>query len=401
MTCPTGSTESYPEKVLASAAMSLRILLLLFASVLLCTVALPGQVRAEATGILEVNTNARGAMVFVDDELVGEAPILEIVTVGRHTVRVERAGFAPFEQRITVKADTSVQLKANLLRLEPALEVRIDVEGAKVFLDNQQIGSGREVILDPAEVGLHELLVEHEVFGIWKGKVRLEAGSVTPVELKLRGSLGSVAIHSNPEGARVSFDGQDYGPTPTTIDPVKAGNHGLQLTAPGRATVFHQVVVDPGKAVTIDIEMVEQGGSLLVRPSVKTAQVFVNGVLVGVGKQELKNVKAGTYSVRVAAAGYVDFLREVTVEASSKTSVSARLEGFQYQKQAQTRLVGAAPVSGADVVKKPAFWVAVGGGVGAAVGITIAAVLASQAEEEPSTDPGVPAPATDLAFTLP
>jgi hypothetical protein len=381
--------------------MSIRILPSLLAGLLLCTVCLPGQARAEATGILEVNTNAVGALVFVDDELVGEAPILEIVSVGRHTVRVERAGFAPFEQRITVKADTSVQLKANLLRLEPALEVRIDVEGAKVFLDNQQIGSGREVILDPAEVGLHELLVEHEVFGIWKGKVRLEAGSVTPVELKLRGSLGSVAIHSNPEGARISFDGQDYGPTPTTIDPVKAGNHGLQLTAPGRATVFHQVVVAPGKAVTIDIEMVEQGGVLLVRPSVKTAQVFVNGVLVGEGKQELKNVKAGKHSVRVAAAGYVDFLREVTVEVSGKTSLAARLEGFQYQKKAQTRLVGGPPVSGAAVVKKPAFWVAIGGGVGAAVGITIAAVLASQAEQDPGADPGVPAPATDLAFTLP
>ena len=192
--------------MLASAAMNFRLLPAFLAALLLFAVSLPSQAAAQATGILEVTTNARGAMVFVDDVLVGETPILEIVSAGRHTVRVEREGFAPFEQRVTVKADTSVQLKANLLRLEPALEVRIDVEGAKVFLNNQQIGSGREVILDPATVGLHELLVEHEVFGTWKGKVRLEAGSVTPVELKLRGSLGSVAIHSNPEGARISFD---------------------------------------------------------------------------------------------------------------------------------------------------------------------------------------------------
>jgi len=380
--------------------MNFRLLPAFLAALLLFAVSLPSQAAAQATGILEVTTNARGAMVFVDDVLVGETPILEIVSAGRHTVRVEREGFAPFEQRVTVKADTSVQLKANLLRLEPALEVRIDVEGAKVFLNNQQIGSGREVILDPATVGLHELLVEHEVFGTWKGKVRLEAGSVTPVELKLRGSLGSVAIHSNPEGARISFDGQDHGPTPTTIDPVKAGNHGLQLSLEGHATVYHQVVVGPGKSVTVDLDMVEQGGVLQVRPSVKTAQVFVNGVLIGVGKQLLENVKAGDYSVRVAAAGYVDFMEEVTVQASRKTSLSARLEGFQYQKKAQTRLVGGPPVAAAAVVKKPAFWAAIGGGVGAAVGITIAAVLASQPEEDVAPA-GVPAPPTDLAFTLP
>ncbi len=387
--------------MLASAAMIFRPPPALLVALLLCILFVPCQAQAQATGILEVNTNARGAMVFVDDALIGEAPILEIVAAGRHTVRVERAGFAPFEQRITVKADTSVQLKANLLRLEPALEVRIDVDGAKVFLNNQQIGSGREVSLDPAEVGLHDLLVEHDVFGTWKGKVRLEAGSVTPVELKLRGSLGSVAIHSNPEGARISFDGQDYGPTPTTIDPVKAGNHGLQLSIEGRATVYHQVVVGPGKSVTVDVEMVEKGGLLLVRPSVKTAQVFVNGVLIGVGKQLLENVKAGDYSVRVAAAGYVDFIEEVSVEASHKTSLSARLEGFEYQKKAQTRLVGGPPVAGAAVVKKPAFWAAIGGGVGAAVGITIAVALASQPDDENVSPPGVPAPPTDLAFTLP
>ena len=373
----------------------------LLVALLLSILALSGEAYAEATGILEVNTNARAAMVFVDDELIGEAPILEIVSAGRHTVRVERDGFAPFEQRITVKADTSVQLKANLLRLLPALEVRIDVDGAKVFLDNQQIGSGREVILDPAEVGLHDLLVEHDVFGTWKGKVRLEAGAVTPVELKLRGSLGSVAIHSDPEGARVHFDGQDYGPTPTTIDPVKAGSHGLQLSAPGRATVYHSVEVGPGKLVTVDIEMVDEGGVLWVRPSVKTAQIFLNGVLVGVGKQEFSNVKVGDYSVRVAAAGYVDFVTDVRVDLSHKTSVVARLEGFHYQKKSQGRLVGGPPVAGAALVKKPAFWVAVGSGVGAAVGIAIVAAIASQTDDDDTTPGGLAPPPTDLAFTLP
>ena len=135
----------------------------LLCALLLCTLLVPASASAQATGILEVNANASGAMVFVDGTPLGEAPILEIVAAGRHLVRVERPGFAAFEQRITVKADTSVQLKANLLRLAAGLEVRIDVDDAKVYLDGQHIGTGRLVILDPAEAGVHELLVEHEV----------------------------------------------------------------------------------------------------------------------------------------------------------------------------------------------------------------------------------------------
>jgi len=380
--------------------MTKRVLHTVLCVLLLCVVWAPAGAWAQATGILEVNTNVGGAMVFIDGELLGEAPVLEIVSAGRHLVRVERPGFAAFEQRITVKPDTSVQLKANLMRLDPGLHVRIDVDNAKVYLNGQHIGTGRTVVLDPATVGIHDLLVEHDVFGTWKGKVRLEAGALTPVELKLRGSLGSVAIHSNPQGARISFDGKDYGPTPADIDPVKAGNHALQLTAGGWALVFRQVVVAPGKSITVDIEMVTQGGTLRLRPSVKTAQIFVNGVLVGMGRMNLDNVEPGTYSVRVAAAGYVDFLKEVEVHPSRETTVVARLEGFAYQKKPSSKLVGGPPI-GQAVVNRPAFWVALGSGVGAALGITIAAVAASQAAGEPGETPGLARPASDLSFTLP
>jgi len=372
----------------------------LLGAVLLCVLLAPSGARAQATGILEVEANAPGAMVFIDGVLLGEAPILELVKAGRHTVRVERAGFAAFERNITVKADTSVQLKANLLRLDPGLEVRIDVDNAKVYLDGQHIGTGRKIVLDPAEAGLHDLLVEHDAFGTWKGKVRLEAGAVTPVELKLRGSLGSVAIHSDPEGARVNFDGKDYGPTPATIDPVKAGNHGLRLTAEGKADVFQQVVVEPGESKVVDVTMEEAAGTLLVKPSVKTAQVFVNGVALGEGRQDLSGLAVGNYSVRVAAAGYVDFLKSVNVRAGGRTVVGARLKSFDYQKPSAGRLVGGPPPA-ATVVRKPGFWVAVGSGVGAAVGITLAAVLASQDAGTPGDEPGVPAPPTDLVFSLP
>jgi len=380
--------------------MNRRTRLSCFLQALICAIALPCVAVANPTGILEVEANAAGAMVFVDGDLIGEAPILELVSAGRHVVRVERPGFASFEQGITIKADTSVQLKANLLRLAPGLEVRIDVDNAKVYLDGQHIGTGRKIVLDPATAGLHDLLVEHEAFGTKEVEVRLEAGTLTPVEFKLRGSLGSVAVHSDPEGARIHFDGKDYGPTPSTIDPVKAGNHSLRLSAEGKAEVLRQVVVEPGKLVTVDVEMVDEGGVLLVRPSVKTAQIFVNGVAIGVGKQELVNIEPGSYSVRVAAGGFMDFLKEVNVRSSGKTTVAARLEGFAYQNKGKTRLVGGAP-KGGPVVKQPAFWVAIGSGVGAAVGITLAAVLGSQEEIAGTTPPGVAPPPTDHIFTLP
>lgn len=48
----------------------------------------------EATGVLKVATDAPGAMVTVDDVLVGKTPVLRVVKPGKHKVKVVLTGYA-------------------------------------------------------------------------------------------------------------------------------------------------------------------------------------------------------------------------------------------------------------------------------------------------------------------
>ncbi len=48
----------------------------------------------EATGVLKVTTDAPGAMVTVDDVLVGKTPVLRVVKPGKHKVKVVLTGYA-------------------------------------------------------------------------------------------------------------------------------------------------------------------------------------------------------------------------------------------------------------------------------------------------------------------
>lgn len=377
-------------------------------AVFLLTMALPGLAFAQATGLLDVQTNVDAAFVLLDGEPVGQTPFLEIVEAGAYTVTVQRQGFADYTEKINIKADTSIEIIAQLVRIEPGLEVTVDVDGAVVSLDGEQIGSGRRVVMDPAPRGNHELTVESEAYGRWRSEITLNPGIVTPVHVNLRGNLGSVTIATTPAKAKVILDGEERGRTPITVEPVEPGSHGLRLERRGKSVVLQQVVVDAGESLELEITMVEEAGSLEVKPSVVEAKILINGVDVGGGKQLIENLKPGSYSVRVTAPDHTDFIKSVIVEEDKKTVLVARLESFEFAGGRNRRLAGGPPETGNGdpITKKPGFWAAIGGGVGAAVAIGVIAGAASansstSGEPPDVPDPGWQRPASDVALVLP
>jgi hypothetical protein len=351
------------------------------------------------TGIIDVKANVDAALVLLDGELLGEAPLSEIVPAGRHVLRVERDGFEAWEQPLELGVDALVEVTAKLARIDPALEITVDVEGAKVFLDGKQVGEGRRVLVDPAPPGSHELRVEAEPYGSWSSKVTLQRGTVTPVEVAMRGNVAALEIRSDPAGARVWLDGKDAGSTPVTLEPLSPGSHSLRIRAEGRSEFLQTVVVEQGRRAAVDTMLVEEGGSLDVKPSVEDARVYVNGVDVGSGRQSLDSLKPGSYSVRVTAPGHTDFVRSVALEAGRRESVTARLESFEERD----RLAGGDPV---PVGRRPAFWAGVGGGAGAVAAAVIITAVAVNAQQPPDDGDGegpepVAAPPSDFRFTLP
>lgn len=352
----------------------------------------PLGVWAQATGLLDVKANAPDALVLLDGEPLGTVPLLEVVPAGRHSVVVTRPGFAESSHTVDIPPDAQVEIVAVLRRIEPALEVTVDIETARVSVDGNLVGSGAVVRLDPARPGSHQVSVEAPGYGQWVGVVTLRPGEVTPVRVSLRGTQGAIAVKTEPAGALVLLDGREAGTAPVRVDPVPPGSHGLRIRLDGHADVLQTVVVDPGRVVQVEAALQEDGGGLEVRPNTEKARTYVNGVDVGPGKVVIENLQPGMYSLRVTAAGYSDVLKTVQVEAGKRTSVAARLEPFR----AAGDSVAAVPVG-----RRPAFWATLGGGIGAGVAaVVIAAVAANQPQDVPPPT-GITPPPADARFALP
>jgi len=77
----------------------------------------PPRTTTARTGVLTVNSNPAGATVRVDGKSIGVTPArASALSVGTHTVTIERAGYKPFTQKVTIKAGATERISISLER---------------------------------------------------------------------------------------------------------------------------------------------------------------------------------------------------------------------------------------------------------------------------------------------
>jgi len=88
-----------------------------------------------------------GAAVSIDGTSMGTAPLTGPVPVdlGRRRIRVELAGFAPFDSQLDVPGATPIELEVKLVRDPTSATVSVESAGPKdvITVDGKVVGSGR------------------------------------------------------------------------------------------------------------------------------------------------------------------------------------------------------------------------------------------------------------------
>ena len=69
------------------------------------------------TGTLVADSRPRGARVFVDGRAAGTTPLrVTTITVGRHEIRFELAGYRPWRTEVTIVAGSETRVSGSLER---------------------------------------------------------------------------------------------------------------------------------------------------------------------------------------------------------------------------------------------------------------------------------------------
>ncbi len=276
---------------------------------------------------VHLRTATPGAAVKIDDNEVGRTPLTVQLLPGPHTVSIVAPDGRSAEQHLDVKPGRrSIEVAVQLPHAPgetATLSVESDPAGANVLIDGALIGRAPW----EGEIYRGEHVVAAEMDGRMREERRVIAreGRDTHIQFALTPvpKAPALSVESSPLGAAVILDGKPRGRTPY-LAPLEKGRHELVLKLEGRREVGTEFVMPGDRDLTLRLDLAAgaaAGSRMVLSGAPEGATVSVDGKDVGVAPWA-GELKPGTHTVAVAAAGFAREERVVTVAPNRDTAVS-------------------------------------------------------------------------------
>ncbi len=238
-----------------------------------------------AFGWVEIERGeADGAMVYVDNRLVGKSPLKSHnLSSGSHRVKIIKEKYAPWEQTVTIADAQTVLLSPQLTAQYARVSFTVG-ENADIYINDQRYGAGKVV----ENLAYGQYVVEARKTGYLSTTQRVEItpqseGQVfelpTPVPV-----YGRVQVESNVPDATVLLDGLQMGQAPLQLRQVLIGQHSITLMKEGYKSEMKMINVDENATVSINIELTKaepeqkQQSKQDIQRTMFVKQYTVNGV---------------------------------------------------------------------------------------------------------------------------
>ncbi|HJJ36038.1 MAG TPA: PEGA domain-containing protein [Methanocorpusculum sp.] len=276
-----------------------------------------------ATGTVDIASNPSGANVKIDGSYYGVTPFVTSLSPGSHTVTLSKSGYSSYSTSVYVKSNEVTYIDATLSSTSGYIAVSSYPKGASVYIDGSYVGETDCTV--SASTGTHSITITKSGYGSYGSKINVVSGQVSTVSAVLPESTqkGYVEVASSPAGASVYIDGGYVGITPSNgyLDAGSystSGSHSIQLRLAGYETYSSSFTTSTTSTVVIAPTLTPDKstkGTIHVTSSPVGATVTVDGTYYGTTPISVPNLNPGSHTVKVSAAGYVDSIQTVSVNA--------------------------------------------------------------------------------------
>ena len=220
-----------------------------------------------STGTVSVTSAPNAALVYVDGNYQGKAPLTVTLYPGTHNFRLSLPGYNDYTNSVYVTANTNQRLNAVLETAVFGTVSLSSMPGASVWMDSNSKGripSSGALILPGITSGNHVFKVTAGGYNDWINTVYIQPNAVTPISATLIPSggvptpvpaTGGFNIVSTPSGAEILIDNLFRGYTPSILEDISAGQHQVLLKYTGYIDYSTTANVDAGQTTPLAISM--------------------------------------------------------------------------------------------------------------------------------------------------
>lgn len=246
-----------------------------------------------STGTVSVTSTPNAALVYVDGNYQGKAPLTVTLYPGSHNFRLSLPGYNDYTTSVYVSANSNQRLNAVLSTAVFGTVSISSMPGATVWMDSNNKGyipSSGTLALSGITSGNHVFKVTASGYNDWINTVYIQPNVVTPISATLTSSggqpapvssTGGINIVSTPSGAEILIDNLFRGYTPSTLDGMTAGQHQVLLKYTGYIDYSTTATVNAGQTTPLAIGM--QAAPTPTPESAPSMVLLVGGLIMILG----------------------------------------------------------------------------------------------------------------------
>ncbi|MCW0232862.1 MAG: PEGA domain-containing protein [Ferrovibrio sp.] len=243
---------------------------------------------------------------------------------GTYTVSASKEGYRPFQAQVSVSFGQKDSFKLALIPKPGILRISSIPDKATVLVDGAERGNTpSEIEVDSGE---RTIRFQKDEFLPVEQKLVIEGfGKEQVLTVELKTALGTVAIPTKPDQAKVRIDGRDIGTSPASAS-VLSGTRNIEVEKDGWKVVRKTFEVQPGMTNTVPlIELERLDGTVNVETEPSGASVLVNGQFQGQSPMALTLPGEKTQQVSVSKAGFETVTRAVQADPGATKKLTVRL----------------------------------------------------------------------------
>ena len=201
------------------------------------------------------------------------------------------------------------------------LVVTTEPEESLIYVDNEYVGSGQEMVHKLLSLGKHTYRVEAPMYHTEAGTVELMAEKKSELRVALRPAFGFIKIVTEPEnGAQVIVDEELTALiTPCVTEKVKSGTHRIKVIKSMYQPVVREVTVEDGKTSLVHIDLQPNFAELTLIGE-GGASLWVNGEEKGTGSWKGR-VNAGLCSIEQRMPSCRTQRKDIEVKAGEELTL--------------------------------------------------------------------------------
>ena len=280
---------------------------------------------APLPGTVTLTTQPAGAVITVDEALLGPSPLTDrVLEAGRYAVSASLARYQPWQSELEVIGRNQSQTldimmvpdwaQVTFTTTPVSVTATVDGEVSEITERGVEVLSGERSLTLSAPGFMPATIPLTIVAGVDQ-----DLGSIT-----LTPADATLTLNSTPAGAGVSVDGTFAGLTPMVLPLSPGENHTISLSKAGYRGARLSLSLSRGemaeRAVTLQPELGEV--RFAIEPA--EAEIVVNGKVMGTGSQVL-SLPAVQQRVEVRLAGYAGFETQVLPKPGLAQQVSVTL----------------------------------------------------------------------------